>query len=158
MKTAGPGELNFQAKLIAMTRDAGGYGRKQTNRFKLGVPDLLLSVPTKAPRGRKRVVVEAEVKLSPARHHQSAEIAANSPEIALTEKQKQELDRVGGGLVIVGLYSGKRVTHVAVMAWTEKQRFTRFTLTTPGVYVRTMQELTPATWLAVLLLAIGDLE
>lgn len=158
MRTPGPSELNFQTRLLALTRDAGGYGRKQTNRFKLGVPDLLLSVPTRANRGRRRIQVEAEVKMSPARHHQDAAASAKSPELALTEKQKQELERMGGGLVVVGLYTGKRVTHIAVMAWTDKQRFTRFTLTTPGVYVRTLQELTPSTWLALVLLAIGDLD
>lgn len=42
-------ELNVQTKIIQSARKDGGYGRKCSNRFAIGVPDLLLAIPPFAP-------------------------------------------------------------------------------------------------------------
>ena len=42
-------ELSFQKEIIDSAKAAGGYGFKLTNRFTIGVPDILVSVPMYAP-------------------------------------------------------------------------------------------------------------
>lgn len=38
-------ELPFQSKLIQAVKEEGGWGRKLSNRFIIGMPDLLLKLP-----------------------------------------------------------------------------------------------------------------
>jgi hypothetical protein len=38
-------ELNFQKRIIDLIKEEGGYGYKMSNRFKVGVPDLLIAAP-----------------------------------------------------------------------------------------------------------------
>lgn len=38
-------ELDFQKKIIDLIREEGGYGYKLSNRFKVGIPDLLIAAP-----------------------------------------------------------------------------------------------------------------
>ncbi len=42
-------ELAVQTKIIKSVRQDGGYGRKCSNRFAIGVPDLLVALPHFAP-------------------------------------------------------------------------------------------------------------
>lgn len=42
-------ELGVQTKIIKSVRQDGGYGRKMSNRFAIGVPDLLVALPPFAP-------------------------------------------------------------------------------------------------------------
>jgi len=42
-------ELAVQTNIIKSVRRDGGYGRKMSNRFAIGVPDLLIALPTFAP-------------------------------------------------------------------------------------------------------------
>ena len=42
-------ELSEQSNLIASAKRAGGYGKKLSHRFAIGMPDLLLAVPPYAP-------------------------------------------------------------------------------------------------------------
>lgn len=42
-------ELAVQTKIIQSVRKDGGYGRKCSNRFAIGVPDLLISLQPFAP-------------------------------------------------------------------------------------------------------------
>ena len=42
-------ELSFQKEIIDSAKAAGGYGFKLTNRFTIGVPDILVSGPMYAP-------------------------------------------------------------------------------------------------------------
>lgn len=38
-------ELDFQKRIIDLIREEGGYGYKLSNRFKVGIPDLLIAAP-----------------------------------------------------------------------------------------------------------------
>jgi hypothetical protein len=38
-------ELDFQSEVVKSVKAAGGYGHKVSDRFKVGVPDLLISAP-----------------------------------------------------------------------------------------------------------------
>lgn len=40
-------ELDFQKRVIDLIREEGGYGYKLSNRFKVGIPDLLIAAPLK---------------------------------------------------------------------------------------------------------------
>ena len=42
-------ELSVQTNIIKSVRRDGGYGRKMSNRFAIGVPDLLVALPSFAP-------------------------------------------------------------------------------------------------------------
>jgi len=42
-------ELQVQTKIVKSVRRDGGYGRKCSNRFAIGVPDLLISLQPFAP-------------------------------------------------------------------------------------------------------------
>jgi len=42
-------ELAVQTNIIKSVRRDGGYGRKMSNRFAIGVPDLLVALPQFAP-------------------------------------------------------------------------------------------------------------
>lgn len=42
-------ELDLQTKIIHSARKQGGYGRKMSNRFSIGIPDLLLGIFPFAP-------------------------------------------------------------------------------------------------------------
>lgn len=42
-------ELNVQTNIIKSVRRDGGYGRKMSNRFSIGIPDLLVALPPFAP-------------------------------------------------------------------------------------------------------------
>ena len=42
-------ELREQTNIIKSVRQDGGYGRKMSNRFAIGVPDLLIALPDFAP-------------------------------------------------------------------------------------------------------------
>ena len=42
-------ELDVQAKIIKSVRKDGGYGRKLSNRFVIGIPDLLIGLAPFAP-------------------------------------------------------------------------------------------------------------
>lgn len=42
-------ELPVQTKIIKSVRRDGGYGRKASNRFAIGIPDLTIALPPFAP-------------------------------------------------------------------------------------------------------------
>jgi hypothetical protein len=42
-------ELDLQAKIIKSVKQDGGYGRKISHKFAIGIPDLLLALPSFVP-------------------------------------------------------------------------------------------------------------
>ena len=42
-------ELEVQSKIIMSVRKDGGYARKASNRFMIGIPDLVIALPPFAP-------------------------------------------------------------------------------------------------------------
>lgn len=42
-------ELDLQSKIKASARKDGGYGQKMSNRFSIGIPDLLIGLPPFVP-------------------------------------------------------------------------------------------------------------
>lgn len=100
-------ELALQTNIIKSVRSDGGYGRKMSNRFLIGIPDLLIALPPFAP-------ILAEVKdLGPV-------VANFNRQLAVTPKQAHEmdlfskpyqdtmmLDRAASSFVLVGFQVGK---------------------------------------------------
>lgn len=95
-------ELELQRRLLTQILKEGGVGRKQSNRFSIGVPDLLLSLPVKAPPGR--LLVEAEVKLL--HYKDEPPINGKGTLIDITPMQLINLARFQVGVVIVGVCLG----------------------------------------------------
>jgi hypothetical protein len=75
-----PSELDYQKRIIDSVKQIGGHGRKQSHKFSIGVPDLLLRVPGFVP-------IEAEIKLE-------LDVTDGfNRDSGLTERQRQELNR-----------------------------------------------------------------
>ena len=73
-------ELKLQTDIIKSVRADGGYGRKMSNQFHIGIPDLLLALHPFAP-------VLCEVKdLGPV-------IATFNRQLDVTPKQELEMER-----------------------------------------------------------------
>lgn len=87
-----PNENEFQLRIIKSAERLGGYGKKWSSEFQVGVPDLVLVLPW-------RGVVFMEVKL----------LATTRPDfdrkLNVTKKQGEELRRlsVAGANVVVGV-------------------------------------------------------
>jgi hypothetical protein len=95
-------EIPLQSRLIEWIKDEGGYGRKLSNRFLVGIPDLLLRLGL----GR-RVLVVAEVK--------ALDFVRKTPATAVlpvTPKQRDELRKFEVGVVLVGVNLGNRLHSV----------------------------------------------
>lgn len=98
-------EIPFQTRLIDWIKDEGGYGRKLSHRFLVGIPDLLLRLNL----GR-RVLLVAEVKvLDFVRAVPARAVLPVSP------KQRAELRRFEIGVVIAGVNLGNALRHVFVL-------------------------------------------
>lgn len=76
-------ELDLQTKIINSARKDGGYGRKMSNRYSIGIPDLLLGLFPFAP-------CLAEVK------DLGAVVTDFDRKLDITPKQYLEMDRLSG--------------------------------------------------------------
>jgi hypothetical protein len=87
-----PVETEWQTRIIKSTRAAGGYGRKWSSQFQIGVPDLILSHSTCGP-------VFMEVK------RETDCVYPCRRKLDLTSKQHQELRELerAGAQVCVGV-------------------------------------------------------
>jgi hypothetical protein len=100
-------EVDLQSKILEWVKEEGGYGRKLSNRFLVGIPDLLIRImPARSARG---VLLVAEVKL----HTRDFVLGPNDAEVktGVTPKQHQELSRFEHSVVIVGFKNKKGKLH-----------------------------------------------
>lgn len=109
-------ELQLQRRLIQQVKSEGGAGRKQSNRFTVGVPDLLLSLEQpeafrslNRANGLARTLVEAEVKIL---HYTRA--IPDRAKLDATKMQKASLRDFVVGVFIVGVTLGPRRRLAAV--------------------------------------------
>lgn len=73
-------ELDLQTKILRSAKHDGGYGRKISHKFAIGIPDLLLALPPFAPcLGEVKDLGEVVDKFD--------------VQIKITEKQTEELKR-----------------------------------------------------------------
>lgn len=108
-----PSEIEFQKKIIKATEHSGGYGRKWSSAYLVGVPDLILCLPEPG-------VFVMEVK--------KIEITRGSDKkrkIHTTAIQRNHLKRFeeSGGLAVVGvvLDGGPRDRALLVVPWYTEQ-------------------------------------
>lgn len=109
MITNRPKELTWQHKIIKSVRQQGGYGKKWSSTYAVGVPDLILSLPD---IGAFLMEVKLEHSLKPGFDRQ----------IKATPKQRHELASLvaSGARALLGvvLYRGVRdVQLVALPSW-----------------------------------------
>ena len=93
-------ELTLQRKLIEETNRLGGYAQKLSNRFLVGVPDLLLHLP-----GLPTAFIECKLEVLPARPTTPIKINL-SPQQRAVLKKMQAADMVAGWCVFVANKSG----------------------------------------------------
>lgn len=99
-------EIPLQSRLIEWIKDEGGYGRKLSNRFLVGIPDLLLRLGL----GQQQVLVVAEVKV--------LDFARKTPATAVlpvSPKQRDELRKFEVGIVLAGVNLGNKLHSVYVL-------------------------------------------
>ena len=103
-------ELDLQTKIIDWVKDEGGYGRKLSHRFLVGIPDLLLRLSV--PRSVRGAMVLAEVKLLKVTMGYDLGLR---PKLGVTPRQLQELSRFGHSCVIVGVQRDAKLHSVYVL-------------------------------------------
>jgi hypothetical protein len=103
-------EISLQSNIIEWIKGEGGYGRKLSHRFLVGIPDLLLRV--NPPRSARGFLVVAEVKIL---HSEKAPAGSWSPKIGITQKQLLELGRFEHSCIIVGITVQKKLAMLVVM-------------------------------------------
>ncbi len=94
-------EIQLQTHIVKSVRKDGGYARKLSNRFQVGIPDLIISMPSFAP-------CFAEVK-------DFGEVKGEfDRDIGLTEKQAHELTKISKSqiypiaMVLIGFTQAKK--------------------------------------------------
>lgn len=98
-------ELREQTNIIKSVRQDGGYARKASNRFAIGIPDLTVALPPFAP-----CLIEVKTL---------GEVIDNfDRKVEVTDKQSEELKRFGEAYEDMGL---GRVSFVAVHIVHRKQ-------------------------------------
>lgn len=102
-------EIDFQTLIINSIKNEGGYGRKLSHRFLVGIPDLLLKL---APYGTRSLLVLAEVKLL--RVSEKYDLR-REPKIGITPRQTQELIKFENSCIIVGVQRNNVLSSVHVI-------------------------------------------
>jgi hypothetical protein len=100
-------ELKLQSNILKWIAEEGGYGRKMSHRFMVGMPDLLLRImPARSARG---VLLVAEVKI----HTRDAALGHNERPVltGVTPKQHDELSKFEHSVVLVGFKDTKGKLH-----------------------------------------------
>lgn len=95
-------ELDFQATLTKSAKHLGGYGRKISSRFTVGIPDLLLAVPKFCP-----VLVEAKW-MKDVKTGFDREVPTTGPQRETLAKYNAVIG-LTWGFVIVGWFEGTRM-------------------------------------------------
>lgn len=96
-------ELKFQTKLVKSTRAQGGYARKLSHRFVIGIPDLIVHIPNYAP-------FLLEVKYFPEVSPNSNKLIPTTPkqQLELTEFNSVNIDAGSTAGVAIGFCINKR--------------------------------------------------
>jgi len=91
-------ELKLQTQILEWVKEEGGYGRKMSHRFLVGIPDLLIRLMP--PRSARGVLLVAEVKL----HTRDAVLGLNDSPVktGVTPKQHKELGSFEHSVVLIG--------------------------------------------------------